>query len=178
MSADSLVSPAGISELRRLAAAVPAALAIVEIGAWRGGATCAMAAAADAHVWTVDPWELAGNPDRRWAGAAAHRMFDRQVREAGLSRQITALQAFSAQAASTWPGPPVGLLFIDGDHAESAVRADWEAWRPHLADGATVAFDDYRNPDLPGVSVVVDELHRALSCTPAAGRLAVGRYGR
>ena len=32
------------------------------------------------------------------------------------------------------------------------------AWRPVLAPGATVAFDDYANPDYPGVREAIAEL--------------------
>ena len=178
MPSESLISPEGLDTLRRLAAQVPADQAIVEIGAFRGGATCAMAeaaaAGAGAHVWAIDPWDLPGNPDARWA-ARSRAVFERRVKARRLSDWITQLRAFSADVAARWDGPKVGLLFIDGDHREQTVRADWVAWRLHLAASAPVVFDDYRHPAHPGVAAVVDSLPE-LGCEFQAGRLAVGRY--
>ena len=44
---------------------------------------------------------------------------------------------------------------IDGDHREESVRADFDAWRPHLVANAIVAFHDI---DYVDVSTVVSRL--------------------
>ena len=75
----------------------------------------------------------------------------------GVKDQITLIRGFSVEVAESWAGPEIGFLFIDGDHKEDMVRADWEAWRSHLAPKAVVAFDDYHK-DYPGVRTVVDDL--------------------
>jgi hypothetical protein len=33
-----------------------------------------------------------------------------------------------------------------------------QAWQPHLRPGAPVLFDDYTNPDYPGVREAIEEL--------------------
>lgn len=169
--------------LYELAGYVPADQAIVEIGSYKGKSACWLGAGAragyGAHVWAVDPWDLRGNVNGRFGFSQIETRvaFGRQVDVAGVRDQITAIRGFSVEVAASWHGPPVGLLYIDGDHAESAVRGDWSAWRPHLAPGgATVVFDDLDTPRNPGVRVVVDELAPVLGCRKVAGRLAVGSY--
>jgi hypothetical protein len=123
-----------------------------------------------AHVWAIDPWDLPGErypfkwlndpakknrklftiPDTREA-AKFH------IQELGLEDTVTLVQDFSVNAANNWSGPEVGLLFIDGDHREEKVLEDWEAWLPHLASEAIVAWDDY-DPEFTGVVGAVDSI--------------------
>jgi predicted O-methyltransferase YrrM len=145
-----------------LAATVPADQAIVEIGVFHGRSACYLGAGArsghGAHVWAIDPWDLPGERKTYMESVhgLAHRegFTDPETRKAaeaniarfGLTDQVTPWRAFSVQAAAEWDGPPVGLLYVDGDHHAEAVRGDFEAWRPHLAPGALVAFDDHEPP--------------------------------
>lgn len=179
---EGLIPPEVAVALYELATEVPADLAIVEIGSYKGKSTCALAAGGrdgfGARVWAVDPWDLAGNPTGRFGFAESdtRKAFERQVAEQELGDRVTAIRGFSVAVAKKWSGPPIGLLYIDGDHSESAVRADFHAWCPHLAPGATVVFDDLDTPKNPGVRDVVDELAPILDCWKSAGRLAVGTY--
>lgn len=161
------------------AADVPADLAIVEVGSFKGKSTCYLAAGAKAgngaRVYAVDAWDTPGNATGRFgfASPSTREAFDAQIRSARLASRITPLQGFSTDIASRWTGPKVGLLFVDGDHAESSVVADFHAWQPHLADGATVVFDDYLSPKNPGVAAAIR--HLGLDVEPAADWLAVAR---
>ena len=172
-----LIRPATGAELRRLAALVPADHAIVEIGSFRGQSSAYLAAGArdglGAHVYAVDPWDLAGNVSGKHGCTAPEirEDFERQLRACRLWSRVTPMRAFSTDAAKAWSGPKVGLLFIDGDHTERAVRADVKAWTPHLADGAVICFDDYDTRPNPGVKIVADEM----GCEVVAGHLAVVR---
>ncbi|HEY8866551.1 MAG TPA: class I SAM-dependent methyltransferase [Solirubrobacteraceae bacterium] len=56
------------------------------------------------------------------------------------------------------PAAPVDLLYIDSSHERAATIAEVEAWRPALAPGAIVVFDDYVHPDYPGVREAIREL--------------------
>lgn len=158
--------------LLRLAAHVPADQAIVELGTFKGKGTCFLAWGArsglGAHVWTVDPWDLPGERSTTGAGPRPRHPLDytdpsiprvamAQVEAAGLTDGVTFIQGFSSQVGRTWQGPPVGLLFVDGDHREGAVRRDFAAWEPHLARNAVIAWDDHR-VGFPGVMAVVDRL--------------------
>lgn len=56
------------------------------------------------------------------------------------------------------PGQEVDLLFVDSSHEREATVREFEAWRPALAPGAVVAFDDYHHPDYPGVREAIAQL--------------------
>lgn len=172
-------------ELAALAAAVPADWAIVELGSFKGRSTSFLAHGAKsglgAHVFAVDAWDLDGNVTGRFGFAepSTRAAFEAQIRSVRLWSKVTPVRSFSADAGRAWPGPAVGLLYVDADHAEAAVRADFEAWRPHLAPGAVVAFDDYGTPRNPGVAIAVDELVRSGALVDfelRAERLAVAKY--
>lgn len=168
--------------LADLASAVPADQAIVELGSFRGKSTAYLAAGskagAGAPVHAVDPWDLPGNPFGKhgYSDPSVREAFDAQLRSVRLRARVEAHQAFSTDAARTWSGPLVGLLYIDGDHSEHAIRADLAAWEQHLAPGAVVAFDDLDTPRNPGVRIVVDDLVAGgWTVQVLADRLAVGR---
>lgn len=150
--------------LADLASAVPDDLAIVELGSYKGQSTAHLATGAKegngAHVWAVDPWDLPGNVYGKhgYSAPVVRDEFERQLRALRLWSRVTPVQAFSTDAAYSWDGPKVGLLYIDADHSEKAVSADFGAWQHHLAPGATVAFDDLDTPRNPGVRLVVDRL--------------------
>lgn len=158
------------------AARIAADQAIVEVGSYKGKSTCYLAAGAKhgngAHVYAVDAWDTPGNPTGRfgYAEPSTRETFETQVRAMRLWGQVTPLQGFSTDVAKQWDGPPIGLLFIDADHAAHSVRDDYDAWAPHLAPDATVIFDDFDTPKNPGVRAAVTSI---APWSVEAGRLAV-----
>ncbi len=50
------------------------------------------------------------------------------------------------------------MLYIDSSHEREQTVAEVRAWRPVLAAGAPVVFDDYMHPGFPGVSEAIAEL--------------------
>lgn len=163
-SLDGLLAAGNAEALHQLAGRVPAELAIVEVGAFRGASTTALALGAKAghgaRVWSIDPWDLPGNaPGRRgqYVDPATRAAYEAQLRRHRVRSWVTTIQAFSNDAAADWSGPAIGLLFIDGDHTYDGVRTDIDAWTRHLAPGAVLAFDDYDTPKNPGVRQAVDE---------------------
>lgn len=61
---------------------------------------------------------------------------------------------------------PVHLLFVDGGHEYETIKADIDAWIPHIPTGGLAIFHDYapspRDRDrLAGVERAVDEWHGA-----------------
>jgi hypothetical protein len=79
----------------------------------------------------------------------------------------------SEQIVQDWR-VPVALLWIDGDHRYDGVRRDFESWRPHLIQGATVVFDDAADPAI-GPYRVVAELLATGACArvESFGKIAV-----
>jgi predicted O-methyltransferase YrrM len=159
-----LLNPGIGDALHDLATEVPANQAIVEIGSYKGKSTAYLAAGSKAGqgvpVYAVDPWDLPGNIAGKhgFTDPEVREAFEKQLRALRLWSRVTPIRAFSTDAAHAWDGPLVGLLFIDGDHDEESVRADLEAWVPHLAPSHVVAFDDYATRRNPGVRAVVDTL--------------------
>jgi MMP 1-O-methyltransferase len=155
---EGLISDRQGERLTELAALVPLAQAIVELGSYKGKSTAYLAASGH-RVYAIDRWTLGGQRIRGmgYADPETLKAFGEQIRAAGVSHLITPLIGDTVQMAHRWRHGPIGLLFIDADHSEKAVRADLEAWEPHLAPDAIVAFDDYAER-WPGVMAVADEL--------------------
>lgn len=151
--------------LLELAAAVEPGLAIVEIGNYRGRSTVALALGAArgacVQVYSIDPHlEFVGPRGGRFGPQDQAHLYANLTR-AGVGAQVNVVGLDARAVAAAWPGPRVGLLFVDGDHRYEAVRADFERWEPHLAAGAKVVFDDGDYPDVA----------RALAELELAGRL-------
>ncbi len=148
---------------------------LVEIGSAWGGSACLLSQASKEasgnKVYCVDPWsDSAKDIETYWnkeslgdgkpfTSNSFYGKFLANVRENGAPEQIEPIRGKSVEAAKKW-SQPIQLLFIDGDHAYEAVKADIEAWEPFLAKGGTIAFHDY---DLSvfsvfGVVQAVDEL--------------------
>jgi len=63
------------------------------------------------------------------------------VAGAGLDEHVVLVVGPSTTVAGVWAGP-LGLLFIDGGHAEAVAWADYRAWAPKVAVGGTLAIHD------------------------------------
>ncbi len=167
-------------ELYLLAHAAPADFAIVEVGSYTGKSTCFLAAGSrdgtGAHIYAVDPWDLPGNAYGKhgYTDPEKRELFEFQLRAHKLWSRVTPVQKFSNDAAVEWPaGKMIGLLFIDGDHEEEAIRTDLAAWQSHLGFPHTIAFDDYETKRNPGVKRVVESLAGDYDVDIRAERLAV-----
>lgn len=161
------------ARLAYLAQRVPKGQVIVELGSNRGKSTCFLArgSARGNHVpvHAVDLWDLGGQVDNvhpvthqplRFDHPETFRTFREQI--APFSDLIVTHKASSVAVGQAWDGPPVGLLFVDGDHSYPGVKGDIEAWEPHLARRAWVCFHDYNKGrkeehDYPGAIQAVDE---------------------
>jgi predicted O-methyltransferase YrrM len=138
------------ARLAWLAERVPSGQVIVEIGSNRGKSACFLAAGSKAgnrvKVHCCDLWETGGQGEFNHLGfdrPETHETFRRQVADTRNKTMIVEHQGDSVQTGRDWDGPPIGLLFIDGDHRYDAVKADTEAWLPHVAPGGWVCFHDY-----------------------------------
>lgn len=136
---------------------------VVELGSWRGRSTiwlaCGVEDRGNGHVWAVDTWEGSETEEIHHAAVAAvggpdlfFNEFLATMKNYQQDRNVTPLR-MSTQDAGHWWGldtrPQVGVLFIDADHRYENVLADYNAWKPFLADGAYVVFDDVPSWDGP-----------------------------
>jgi predicted O-methyltransferase YrrM len=148
---------------------------VVEIGVYEGSSAVVFCQALppQAELHLIDPfsdeagWAL--RPGWRATAGATRLAVGRHSRH---GPSIHWHIARSQEVGRTWAGPPVDLVFIDGDHSPEACREDWDVWHPHVRAGGTVAFHDARL-DLPGgaggpgPTAVVNDLFRAAE--PPAG---------
>jgi len=152
-----------IAEGRRLAylaSTVPASLAIVELGSWKGRSTAWLASGSKlghgARVYAVDHWT--GSPEIRhlylWdTEATTFPEFRRNMEWLGLDDIVTPVTGETIEVARTWV-KDAGLLFIDAAHAYEAVKADFLAWSPFVVRGGWVVFHD---AGAPGPAQVIAE---------------------
>jgi predicted O-methyltransferase YrrM len=163
---DGLISRDVGELLHNFAALVPSDQAIVELGSYRGKSTAYLATGAaldyKAPVYAVDAWS---EEVSAWRAAVLSTLpspafddFTAQLDKAGVRDGVRVLRSLTTLAADLYDGPPVGLLYIDGDHHREAVLADFRAWRRHLVADAVVIFDDYGVTKNPGVAEAVGDL--------------------
>jgi predicted O-methyltransferase YrrM len=55
----------------------------------------------------------------------------------------------------------IELLYVDSTHERAETVAEYEAWRPRMAPGGIVVFDDVGHSDHPGVAEAIAELDLA-----------------
>lgn len=138
---------------------------IVEVGSYRGRSTVALGLGSmhgnRVPVFAIEPHEdfrgvLGGQFGPEDRGAFFQAMLDtacyQVVRLVNLSSEVVAAQ---------WT-KPVGLLWIDGDHSYDGVKRDFSCWSPHLADDATVAFDDAMDPTIGPHKLIAELLESGL----------------
>jgi predicted O-methyltransferase YrrM len=118
---------------------------VVELGTGTAWTAIALALADDRRrVTTYDPFD---RPER-----------ERYLRLAGAGAR-SRIEFVNAPGDS---GPrderPVEMLYIDSSHAREPTIEELRIWSPTLTPGAVVVFDDYANPDYPGVREAVHEL--------------------
>jgi predicted O-methyltransferase YrrM len=132
-------------ELLSLLSATEQKPLIVEIGTGWGLTAASLALAhADSEVITHDPEVRPGRSDFFALLPAAAR------------RRITLVQGRGEEA--TLPDRPVDALFIDEAHERAGIVAVVSHWRPALAPGAVVVFDDFDTAVFPEVREAVAEL--------------------
>ena len=129
---------------------------LLEVGTYCGKSAVYLGAAARAGstvLYTVDHhrgseenqagWD---HHDERFVDARSGRMdtlpfFRRTIEDAGLEDVVVAVIGSSTTVARWW-GRILGLVFVDGGHAEDVAQADFTAWTPHLAPGGVLAIHD------------------------------------
>lgn len=163
--------------LRRLARG---ARYVVEIGVYEGSSALvfcdALDAGAELHLIDPFPRESGAALLPGWRGSASATQLAVRRHNRGGGPSIRWHIERSQVVGRHWIGPPVDLVFIDGDHFGPACREDWDVWHPHVRPGGFVAFHDARlgQPEGgggPGPTSVVDELFRS-SGSPSGWTIA------
>lgn len=163
MKIDGWMSPL---ELAWLAQWAKVSSNIVEIGSFQGRSTKALVQNAKGTVTAVDTWggdastraalEAAGN--RILTVMPPEYLFEEFQRNMEGHSNLIIKRMKSLEAAASLNGDKFDLIFIDAGHDYVEVKADVEAWRPHLAPGGLLAGHDYDPIKWPQVVRAVDEL--------------------
>jgi predicted O-methyltransferase YrrM len=142
--------PGDIAYLFNLAAWLPPGGCYLEVGSWLGLSALAVANGLLANlnlratVFCVDTWQ--GSPEHQLLPEVRRgelfEQFWRNVREAQLDGLVRAVRGESAAVAAGWRGPPLDLVFIDGEHSAEACYQDICAWRPRLGPGGRLLGHD------------------------------------
>ena len=129
---------------------------VLEIGSYCGKSTIYLAAAAGAAgqlVVTVDHhrgseehqpgWEYhdPGLVDPVTGRLDTLPRLRATLAAAGLEEHVVVVVGRSAEVARLW-GTPLGLVFIDGGHTQTAATTDYEGWAPWVAPGGALAIHD------------------------------------
>jgi predicted O-methyltransferase YrrM len=120
----------------------------VEVGAYLGLSACAIAAARDGDVYSVDPFEtrLITSPiyPKGFIYEEANGVEWRgNIERMGFGARVTNIRKHSTDAAQTWT-EPVALLLIDADH-NNAVE-DVAAWGRFVMLGGYLLLHDRNEP--------------------------------
>ena len=124
-----------------------------EIGVWQGDFSARiLSEATPARLHLIDPWQTADDPIHETALYGSARGADMEaIYKSVVARfqdqvtedQIAIHRATASQAMARIDDASLDFVYIDGDHAYEAVRADLElAWRK-VRTGGLVAVDDY-----------------------------------
>jgi predicted O-methyltransferase YrrM len=129
---------------------------LLEIGSYCGKSAVYLGAAArsagtvcfsvDHHRGSEENQAGWDHHDRDVVDPATGRMdtlpfFRRTIEEAELEGAVIAIVGDSPTVAAHWR-TPLGMLFIDGGHAQDVATADFDAWSPHVAPGGLLAIHD------------------------------------
>ncbi|HEY7486923.1 MAG TPA: class I SAM-dependent methyltransferase [Streptosporangiaceae bacterium] len=67
--------------------------------------------------------------------------FRKNIAAAGLEDHVVAIVGTSRTVSGLW-NTPLGMVFIDGGHAEDLAQADYDGWAPHVLPGGALVFHD------------------------------------
>ena len=150
---------------------------LLEIGSYCGKSAIYLGAAArhggtilftvDHHRGSEENQSGWTNHDERLVDPRTGRMdtlpfFRRTIEDAGLEDVVVAIIGGSPTVAVHWT-TPLGLLFIDGGHAEDVALADYEGWARHLVPGGLLVIHDVFEDPAEGGQAPFHVWQRAVS---------------
>lgn len=145
--------PGEVCLIQAIAQSLPEDAVMVNVGVGVGTGSLAMAEIHPyARIFSVDISK--GGPE----GGLENEV--NAFKEAGFTNYPVQILGDSALVHESWSEISkdlmIDLLFIDGDHSESALQADIDGWTRFVPVGGYVLFHDYNSEFWQGVSRVVD----------------------
>jgi hypothetical protein len=131
---------------------------IVEIGSFRGRSTVAMATGlkkrGGGNIYCIDPWNA--------QGVTKQHHID-NLKKAGCNDVVVRVQDLSWNVLKSKKPKElfkneIGLLFIDGDHREKAVKKDLK-WVSLVRKGGIIICHDYETVKILGPKFAIDDFN-------------------
>lgn len=147
----SMFHPSLAKVLFEKAQALPDGANLLEIGPYKGYSTCALAyGCVDTlkHLWTIDTFQGNSLNTNLQDGRDYFAEFWHNVTARGLEDVVTPLIGRSEKYYALWRHD-LDLLFVDGSHDLSIVRADLAAFFPSLKRGGVLLMHDVYAEDVP-----------------------------
>lgn len=133
---------------------------VVEIGSFLGKSTICLAAgvsqSSGAKIYAIDPHQGDAVIEHKFSGPT-YKKFLTNVTKSGLRQIVVPIRKTSRQAAKLWKRP-IGLLFIDGDHAYGGVKHDLIKFGKYLRSEGALVVHDALNPGAGLVKALVEEM--------------------
>jgi MMP 1-O-methyltransferase len=137
---------------------------IVEIGSWKGKSTIWLAkgskTGSKACIYCIDPHTGSAEHRKRGEKPSTLDEFRQNLKGANVDDMVVPIVKTSRDAALSWNGKPVELLWIDGSHEYEMVKLDFDLWSPLLVDGGLIAFHDTLGWPGP-IKVVKDHIYNS-----------------
>ena len=128
----------------------------VEIGVWKGDFSARILQAAKPQtLHLIDPWLVSDEADRAdeaWYGAGKvsqadmdriHKQVTERFAQDIAAQRVRIHRAAAAEGMAGLPESSVDFVYVDGDHAYEAVRADLAAAFRATKPGGLICCDDY-----------------------------------
>jgi predicted O-methyltransferase YrrM len=147
-------SPVERLALFQMAKQLPPGARAIEIGAHLGSSAlfiCAGLVQGGGRLVCVDTWMNQTMPD-----GATDTFEEFKANTRPYAHMITPVRKLSRELTEVDIGGPLDFAFIDGDHSEVEVRADFKLVGPWVKTGGVIAFHDL-HPGFPGVHIVLGE---------------------
>jgi predicted O-methyltransferase YrrM len=178
-------APRGEEELialYELARAASARGSIVEIGAFRGSSTVALALGARAgnrpRVYSIDPYENFTGEFGRTFGPHDRPHLLKNLLAAGVAEAVWQIHLPSHAACKAW-SHPISLLWIDGDHSYEGVKRDLDAWSRFVIPDGIIVFDDSLDPHEGPARVIQGAVEHGQLCrVDLRGKITITRPTR
>jgi hypothetical protein len=127
---------------------------VVEIGAWKGKSTHALLSSGCPSVTTVDHWQ--GSIDNIGELEFAHKevlefdIYQHFTDNLSHFKTLNVMKMPSISASKCFGKSSVDMIFIDGGHTKSEVKADIQAWLPKCK--RLLCGHDYEQSHIPEIA--------------------------
>lgn len=131
-----------VARLQYLASTVPDGGLIMEIGAYAGKSTCALASgmAKTVHLVSIDPWMLGPQSKPNQGYELPETLLEYRQNIMPYQQQITQIIGWTFNVARWWQAG-IDLLFVDATKKYESIVEIWRAFFPHCV--YRVASHDY-----------------------------------